>query len=302
MSFAVATLDHEVDVVVCGDVRRSYRSANGETSSVDGSSVPHLLTLPHDVASVCLTISGVDASPPAGSSLTDGSVPGGGLRIQLASDVPPAVPADPATPPVWEGWLLESAPVAEIVPTPVNLLEQPDAASDADEPPPEPLPLTAVEGPDHAPLVRGVACGVGHLNRVGAAYCAACGRRLQGTVSLVEGPRPPLGTLIFDDGSTFTVRHGYIIGRSPQQDPAVNAGDAEPIPLADDDRSISRVHVEIRIDGWNVLVLDRGSANGSFVLRKDAPLWERLVPNVPSQLTDGSTVAIGRRTFVLQER
>ena len=48
------------------------------------------------------------------------------------------------------------------------------------------------------------------------------------------------------------------------------AGRALPLPLRDSARSTSRVHAQLTVRGWKVLLSDDGSANGTFVSRHGA--------------------------------
>jgi len=73
--------------------------------------------------------------------------------------------------------------------------------------------------------VRGVLCKNGHFNDPQLNYCSVCGISMaQQTLVEVSGPRPPLGLLLFDDGSTFRLDSDYLVGRAPRQDPDVVAG------------------------------------------------------------------------------
>lgn len=240
-------------------------------------------------------------------------VPGASVDVHATADPPtrstPAIPGAPAAsgfpPPSLPPPPSDPAGAPEPLPASasasfVNVLATPVAPDEI----PAPLPIGADVDPVESEVVRvrGVACGVGHVNRLDARYCSSCGRRLQQTVQLTEGPRPPLGTLIFDDGAAYGLDHGYVIGRDPSADPAVAARRSHPLVLDDPERAISRVHAEIRLDGWEVVVVDRHSANGTYVFAPGASEWSRLQPDVPVTLGDGWSVAVGRRTFLFQPR
>lgn len=151
-------------------------------------------------------------------------------------------------------------------------------------------------------MVQGIGCAIGHVNRLDARYCSQCGRRIQGTVSLINGPRPLLGLLVFEDGATYSLDRGYVIGREPSGDPKVASGESRPMMLDDPERAISRVHAEVVLDAWNTTVLDRGSANGTYVLAPGATQWSRVSDAVPEVLADGARVAVGRRVFTFEQR
>jgi hypothetical protein len=170
----------------------------------------------------------------------------------------------------------------------------------------EPLPIAGQDQGAHdhvlehpAPVVQGVLCSRGHFNNPLALYCASCGIPMVGdTPELVDGPRPPLGILVVDDGSTFSVDSGYVIGREPEPDPSVAAGKARPLKLSDPDRVIGRVHAEVVLHGWDVTVVDRRSQNGTYILPQGAQEWIRLPPDQPTTIGSGTRVLVGRRVLI----
>jgi len=114
---------------------------------------------------------------------------------------------------------------------------------------------------------------------------------------ITKGRRPPLGLLLFDNGATFVLDHDYLIGREPEPDPEVRSGELRPLVLIDQSGSISRRHAEIRLRGWDVVLVDRGSANGTLVAQRDADQWRAVVPGQPIQLLPGMRISMGRRTL-----
>lgn len=180
--------------------------------------------------------------------------------------------------------------------------------------PVESAPVTAAAGADAeassaaapprpgAVQVEGLNCGRGHFNHPHAANCAWCGLgMLQVSHVLVQGERPPLGVLVVDEQATFTLDAGYVVGRRPSLDPAVDGVTLRELVLSDPDRSVSRVHATIRLDGWDVLVEDRESGIGTWVIAggngQGQP--ERLEPGRPRVLRSGEHVHVGphRLTF-----
>ena len=147
-------------------------------------------------------------------------------------------------------------------------------------------------------IVKGIECGRGHFNNPIARYCSTCGLSLVHlTHRLVDGIRPSLGFLVFDDGSTFTIDRSYLIGREPEPDAdsgfaALAANDAED--------TVSRHHAELELDEWNVVLRDLGSTNGTSIWNEDLDSWEPLGEGEDRIITTGSRVSIGRRTFVFE--
>lgn len=124
-------------------------------------------------------------------------------------------------------------------------------------------PLPPQNAAADQPYVYAVRCPSGHLNEEHAQQCRICGQEVaaqQPSVML----RPSLGWLRFSKGDSFRLERGVILGRKP----AVPDGPPGPRPNAvkvSDDQDVSRNHVEIRLDGWQVLVVDLGSVNGTVL-------------------------------------
>lgn len=158
------------------------------------------------------------------------------------------------------------------------------------------------------PMVEGRRCAFGHLNAPVAAYCTRCGALVDRRAPLESGPRPPLGLLVADDGTAFVVENDMVIGRDPAAFVAQRAGRAQggagrlvPIVLPDRTGALSRAHLEIRIDGWQVLAVDVGSANGTWVRPPGVAQPLRLPPGQPVPLGVGSDVHLGGRILQLQD-
>ncbi len=150
-------------------------------------------------------------------------------------------------------------------------------------------------------IVKGFRCSRGHLNDPRVSFCSVCGIRMdQLTGILVNERRPPLGLLVLDIGSTFVLDDNYLLGRNPEIDEAVIAGLIRPIRVDDDSGNLSRVHAEIRLEGWDVVLVDRGSANGTYVAGPGQQGWSRLAPLQPFVLAPGTQVRTGRRMFTFE--
>lgn len=180
----------------------------------------------------------------------------------------------------------------------VSLLEVAEARE-----PREPLPVATGEPaapgddePERA-VVEGIMCARQHFNSPDALYCSSCGiSMVHQTHNLVTGARPPLGFLVFDNGAMFTLDSDYVLGREPEAHGDTKT--ARPLALDDPERSISRIHADVRLVGWDVQLTDRGSANGTFVWDEGARQWQRIPENTPTAIRPGAQVALGRRTFV----
>ena len=168
-----------------------------------------------------------------------------------------------------------------------------------------PLPVAAgPDGPGSAAgeevLVEGALCGSGHFVDPDETACPRCGAAL-GAAPRVVRPRPPLGILVTDGGSIYTVAGDYVIGREPQLSPLVLSGQARPLVLRDSDRSTSRVHALLRVSGWKVSISDARSANGTFVSSKGAAgPWDPVPADPALKLFPGDRVRLGKRQLLFE--
>jgi hypothetical protein len=142
------------------------------------------------------------------------------------------------------------------------------------------------------PHVLGVHCKRDHFNDPESVYCGVCGISMaQGNHVQEWGPRPELGVLVLDDGTTHPLVCDTVIGRAPHIDEAVAAGEAEPLTLAHP--MVSRRHLRIMLSDWQVTAIDAGSANGTFLMPRNATTWTRLEPGTETAIPPGSTISLG---------
>jgi hypothetical protein len=322
----LAAVDNGVAVILQGDLDVEVSGPEGKerlSGRKVSTWVDQIVDLPFDRLVVAPSAQ-VLAEPDERSDLRMGIVPCGGLSLlprasapfvrptpaAAAPDRPPvgvAVPpaammedtvieAPPKPPPRAEGPT-EFEPVADFVS--VSL----DEGGPAEEQPP--LPIVGEEAPvaeeevDEGVLVQGIVCSRGHFGDPSSAYCASCGiSMVQQTHNLVQGPRPPLGVAVLDDGSTYVLDGDYVIGREPEDDPEVRARRALPLVLADPERTVSRVHARIELGGWDVNVSDADSSNGTHVAQPGATEWTRLTPHETVTIRPGARLLVGDRTLI----
>lgn len=110
-------------------------------------------------------------------------------------------------------------------------------------------------------------------------------------------PRPKRW-IFLDDNSRFELDRDCVIGRAPQGSDAVQRG-LRPVSIDDHAGEMSRAHVEVRIVGGEVVVVDRNSTNGVFVREPVQQGWTRLVPWEPAAWRPGAYVQIGGRMLRL---
>jgi hypothetical protein len=165
----------------------------------------------------------------------------------------------------------------------------------------DPLPLGAEppDGhepgtPDKHPQVVGVYCKNGHFDDPEARYCAVCGIGMaQLTKTPQQGPRPPLGVLVLQDGSVCQLDTDYVLGREPTLDSSVADGSARPLRLGTASGLVSRIHARVELDGWQVFISDLNSANGTEILQPGNSSPEALQPGIRTPLVAGAQIRLG---------
>ncbi|SDK66221.1 FHA domain-containing protein [Nonomuraea jiangxiensis] len=144
------------------------------------------------------------------------------------------------------------------------------------------------------PLVYGVDCKNDHFNDPRSPYCAVCGIALvHRTLVPYKGPRPSLGVLILDDGTALPLESDYLLGRDPERAPEVAGGSARPAKVTSPDGSVSRRHLRVALDGWDVNLVDLGSVNGTQIQPPGDPNFYDIPPNEPVTIAPGTTVRVG---------
>ena len=308
-------------VLLHGDVEFAYRDGDGAAQTLSGGdaaawldrlldAVPAVWSLARDGAGAADEWSDLQAGVARGNGVATGSAapttPAPSVETDAATEVePPTAPQveipAPAPPPAPDVDI-EPVPAADFI---AVSLTDPEPDLDEAEPARDPLPVAGADlPPPPAPEgreeseVHGVLCARGHFNDPSSPFCATCGiSMVQQTHNLVKGPRPPLGVLVLDDGSTYVVDRDIVLGREPAVDGRVAGGDVRGITLTDPERAISRVHARVTLHDWEARLSDAGSANGTFVAGRDGTAWTPVTADRPVTLTPGMHVLVGPRVI-----
>jgi hypothetical protein len=101
----------------------------------------------------------------------------------------------------------------------------------------------------------------------------------------------------FDSGETFVVEGLALVGRRPE--PRAGEPVRHVVPLRSEDLSLSKTHAQFQVAADGVLVvMDRGSTNGSILVRQGVP--RELPAGKPATLVDGDVVRFGDREMTVQ--
>ncbi|MCT9935041.1 FHA domain-containing protein [Planotetraspora sp. A-T 1434] len=166
--------------------------------------------------------------------------------------------------------------------------------SAGDDDPGEATQLDATPDLEPRPMVYGVDCKNDHFNDPRAPYCAVCGIPIdQRSVVPYKGPRPSLGVLLLDDGMTLPLETDYVLGRDPERAPEVQSGEARPARVTSPDGSVSRRHLRVALDNWDVTLIDLESVNGTQIQPPGDPNFYDIPPNEHVAIPPGTTVRLG---------
>ena len=109
-----------------------------------------------------------------------------------------------------------------------------------------------------------------------------------------------LGKLTWDNGEVHQLVGPVLIGRDVASDEAVVAGELAPMVPSGQNDSMSRVHAELRTRDGELVVVDRGSTNGTFIWDEPAKAWQRLPAGEPHVVRTGTVLAFGERTATFE--
>ncbi|KQW48696.1 hypothetical protein ASC77_08135 [Nocardioides sp. Root1257] len=107
---------------------------------------------------------------------------------------------------------------------------------------------------------------------------------------------PPTWRVSFDTGESFEVEGLALVGRRPEGRPGEQVRHLVELPSTD--MSLSKTHAQVQVAADGALVvMDRGSTNGSFLVRQGVP--RGLPPGKAATLVDGDHVRFGDREMTV---
>ncbi|MHA7306147.1 FHA domain-containing protein [Arthrobacter sp. TMN-49] len=211
---------------------------------------------------------GPEAGPEAGAET--------GVAMDAATGVLAAQPYDPD----HDGHTVMRGDVGD-----VGADEAPDARPLESRPPTGPMVLARV-------------CPNGHANPPSRSQCSDCGAAINSEPR--EVGRPRLGTMHISSGEVVELDHSLIIGRQPSVSRVMGGAMPRLVQVISGNDDISRSHVEVRLDGWDVLLVDLKATNGTVLVREgQAP--RRLSQGEQAILLNGDIAELGDGISLLFE-
>ena len=147
-----------------------------------------------------------------------------------------------------------------------------------------------VTEPSTGPLVLARVCHQGHANPSTYSHCGRCGDPLPGDG--VQVRRPRLGRMRLSTGELIDLDQSLVVGRQPSVSRVQGAVMPKLIQVASPSGDISRSHVEVRLEGWHVMLCDLKATNGTVLVREGQPP-RRLAQGEMAILLDGDIAEVG---------
>ncbi|KRE79174.1 FHA domain-containing protein [Arthrobacter sp. Soil764] len=146
------------------------------------------------------------------------------------------------------------------------------------------------QDPAGGPLVLARVCSQGHANPPTRAHCSACGGAL--LPDAVQVARPRLGRMRLSTGELLDLDQSMVIGRQPSVSRVQGGVMPRLVQVASPGGDISRSHLEVRLEGWHVMLCDLKATNGTVLVREGQPP-RRLAQNEMAILLDGDIAELG---------
>ncbi|GGJ15820.1 hypothetical protein [Paenarthrobacter histidinolovorans] len=228
------------------------------------------------------------SAPPAGQSAS--AAPAGGLIdsvpwLRSSAPSPLAAPA-PQVPAAW-------APAPSSSPVDEDSDHDGQTIMKSSLPPADDVDAAATPGATPAvngPSVLARVCSQGHANPPTYPLCSVCGVAISGDA--VHVPRPRLGRMRLSTGELIDLDQSLIIGRQPSVSRVQGGTMPRLVQVESPGGDISRSHVEVRLEGWHVMLCDLKATNGTVLIREgQAP--RRLAQNEMAILLDGDIAELG---------
>ncbi|NMR30335.1 FHA domain-containing protein [Crystallibacter degradans] len=154
---------------------------------------------------------------------------------------------------------------------------------------PAPVPDPA-QRPATGAMVLARVCPQGHANPPTSSNCSICAAGLADDASQVQ--RPSLGRMRLSTGEVIELDRPVIVGRQPSASRVQGNGMPRLVQVRSVSGDISRSHLEVRLEGWHVMLCDLKATNGTMLIRGGQPP-RRLGQGESTILLDGDIADLG---------
>ncbi|GLB68645.1 FHA domain-containing protein [Arthrobacter mangrovi] len=140
------------------------------------------------------------------------------------------------------------------------------------------------------PMVLARVCPHGHANPPTRSACSRCAAPLASDASEVK--RPSLGKMRLSSGEVIELDRPVIVGRQPAASRVQGNVMPQLVQVRSVSGDISRSHLEVRLEGWHVILGDLKATNGTMLIREGQPP-RRLGQGESMILFDGDIADLG---------
>lgn len=198
-----------------------------------------------------------------------------------------------ATPPSWQPFPV-AAPVLPLVDDSDHdgqTIMKSDLAGLAQGGQPSVVDRAKADGAgSQGPKVLARVCPQNHANPPTHSECSTCHQPLPDDA--VQVPRPALGRMRVSTGELIDLDQSMIVGRQPSVSRVQGGVMPRLVQVASPSGDISRSHVEVRLEGWHVMLCDLKATNGTVLVREgQSP--RRLAQGEMAILLDGDIAELG---------
>ncbi len=171
------------------------------------------------------------------------------------------------------------------------------AGEDAAELVPPAAPRSDSAPGSSEPAILAVLCPNGHASPPDATSCRVCGGAVGTQGPQLVGP-PVLAVLRASNGTSAEVDRTVLIGRAPSSDRS-SSQTPRLMTVPSPNHDISRTHLEVSPDEWQVVVTDLNSTNGTILVPPGAGDGQQLAPGERIPVQVGSVMELGDGVSVL---
>lgn len=229
---------------------------------------------------------------------------GGIAPAPVPTPISPSTAAPPSPPMPSPPTQAQSVPIAG----PPNYQAAPSYPAPSPQAAPQQPPYVPQQQPAHPPtapvrsdsLIMAALCAMGHSNPPNSSVCRLCGGGIA-----PQNPRlvtrPLIARVRGSDGSAVDVDRTVLVGRAPSASRST-ATSPHLLALPSPAHDISRTHLQISPEGWQIVVTDLHSTNGTIMIRAGGMERSPLRPGEPIAVPLGTILELGDGVSVLIDR